>query len=78
MNLLYKPIGTVAGVLGGIAAHAVFRQLWRRAAGQDEAPAATSPDYGWREVLFAAASRARCSAWSKHRSTGAGCSRTTG
>ncbi|MGW6334926.1 DUF4235 domain-containing protein [Nocardia rhamnosiphila] len=55
MNLLYKPIGTVAGVLGGMAAHTVFRRLWRRAAGQDEAPAATSPDYGWREVLFAAA-----------------------
>ncbi|MGI5217871.1 DUF4235 domain-containing protein [Nocardia sp. CA-290969] len=55
MKLLYKPLGTLAGALGGIAAHAVFRQVWRRTSGEEHAPEATSRDYGWREVLFAAA-----------------------
>ncbi|MBF6347402.1 MULTISPECIES: DUF4235 domain-containing protein [Nocardia] len=55
MSLLYKPFGTVAGALGGIAAHAVFRQVWRRVGGEEHAPRATSRDYGWREVLMAAA-----------------------
>ncbi|WP_280425859.1 DUF4235 domain-containing protein [Nocardia carnea] len=55
MSALYKPVGMLAGGLGGVVAHAVFRQVWRRASGEDEAPDATSRAYGWREVLFAAA-----------------------
>ncbi|WP_280398542.1 DUF4235 domain-containing protein [Nocardia carnea] len=55
MNVLYKPVGTLAGALGGVAAHAVFRQVWRRASGEERAPQATSREYGWREVLLAAA-----------------------
>lgn len=55
MNLVYKPFGTLAGAVGGMAAHAVFQQVWRRASGEDEAPQAKSRDYGWQEVLLAAA-----------------------
>lgn len=55
MNMVYKPFGMLAGALGGVAAHAVFRQVWRRASGENEAPEATSRHHGWREVLVAAA-----------------------
>ncbi|MBF6455690.1 DUF4235 domain-containing protein [Nocardia cyriacigeorgica] len=55
MKVLYKPLGALVGVLGGIAASAVFAQVWRRLSGEDDAPDATSRDYGWREVLLAAA-----------------------
>ncbi|MFB8003775.1 DUF4235 domain-containing protein [Nocardia sp. NPDC056000] len=55
MNTLYKPIGMLVGVLGGIAANAVFTQIWRRASGEDRAPSATARNYSWQEVLVAAA-----------------------
>lgn len=55
MNILYKPVGTLVGVLGGVAAHATFRLVWRRISGDEQAPRATSSENGWREILFAAA-----------------------
>ncbi|WP_067862866.1 DUF4235 domain-containing protein [Nocardia shimofusensis] len=55
MKTLYKPLGIVLGVLGGIAANAVFTRVWRGMSGRDEAPRATAADYTWREVLIAAA-----------------------
>ncbi|WP_067813346.1 DUF4235 domain-containing protein [Nocardia inohanensis] len=55
MNALYKPVGMLVGVLGGVAANIVFTQVWRRVSGEDEAPSATARDYSWREVLVAAA-----------------------
>jgi hypothetical protein len=54
-KLLYKPFSIAFGVAGGIAAGFVFKQVWRRLAGEDEAPEATSREYGWGEVLAAAA-----------------------
>lgn len=54
-KLLYKPFSIAFGMAGGIAAGFVFKQVWRRLAGQDEAPEATSREYGWGEVLAAAA-----------------------
>ncbi|TQM31483.1 DUF4235 domain-containing protein [Nocardia bhagyanarayanae] len=55
MTALYKPLGMIVGVLGGVAANAVFTQVWRRVSGEEEAPSATAREYGWREVLVAAA-----------------------
>ncbi|MEV6072303.1 DUF4235 domain-containing protein [Nocardia sp. NPDC052001] len=55
MTTLYKPVGMLVGVLGGIAANVVFAQLWRRLSGEDQAPSATARDYSWREILIAAA-----------------------
>ena len=55
MKMLYKPLGIVLGVLGGIAANAVFNRVWRGVSGHDQAPGATAADYSWREVLAAAA-----------------------
>jgi len=47
--------GQIAGLLGGLIASAIFRQTWRIAAGEDDAPSATDPRRSWREVLVAAA-----------------------
>jgi hypothetical protein len=53
-KLLYKPLGMLFSVLGGLAASALFKRLWRAATGQDEAPEATDKDFSWTEVLIAA------------------------
>jgi hypothetical protein len=54
-KLMYKPFSIAFGVAGGIIAGALFKRLWRTLADEDEAPDATSLDYGWGEVLAAAA-----------------------
>jgi Protein of unknown function (DUF4235) len=53
--VLYKPLGLVASVGGGLLAGAVFKQLWKLITGEDEAPQATDRERGWREVVLAAA-----------------------
>jgi Protein of unknown function (DUF4235) len=40
---------------GGLLASAVFKQVWKRVAGEEDAPRATDQSRGWREVLVAAA-----------------------
>ncbi|MEV6909200.1 DUF4235 domain-containing protein [Amycolatopsis sp. NPDC051071] len=55
MKLLYKPLGLLISVLGGLAAGAVFSQVWKLLTGEDDAPEATDQDRGWREILTAAA-----------------------
>jgi hypothetical protein len=55
VKLLYKPLGLLFGVLGGLAGGAIFKRIWKWTSGQDEPPKATEEDYGWREVLIAAA-----------------------
>jgi hypothetical protein len=55
VKLLYKPLGIVVGVLGGILAGAIFKQIWKRVSGEEEAPKATESEYGWNEILPAAA-----------------------
>jgi hypothetical protein len=54
-KLLYKPFSLVFSVAGGVLAGLLFKQLWKVIAGEDDAPEATSQDYGWGEVLAAAA-----------------------
>lgn len=53
-KLLYKSVGIVVSVLGGMLAGAIFKQVWKLAADEDEAPTATDVRRGWREVLLAA------------------------
>ncbi|WP_039798361.1 DUF4235 domain-containing protein [Nocardia araoensis] len=55
MKTLYKPLGLLISVLGGLAANAVFTKLWKRITGEPKAPTSTAQDHSWREVLFAAA-----------------------
>ena len=54
-KLMYKPFSIAFGVAGGIVAGLVFKQVWKALSGEDETPDATSRDYGWGEVLTAAA-----------------------
>ncbi|HEX4093055.1 MAG TPA: DUF4235 domain-containing protein [Trebonia sp.] len=54
VKLLYKPIALLVSVLGGMLAGAIFKQVWKAAANEDEAPKATEADRGWREILIAA------------------------
>jgi hypothetical protein len=55
VKLLYRPFGLATSVIGGIAAGALFKQLWKRAAGEEDAPKAIDHRRGWREVIIAAA-----------------------
>jgi hypothetical protein len=55
MKFAYKPLSLVFGVLGGVVAGAVFKQVWKVVAGEDDAPQATDEDRSWSEVLAAAA-----------------------
>lgn len=54
-RVLYKPFGVGLGVLSGLLAGALFKQLWRILAHEQEAPAATERQYSWSEVVAAAA-----------------------
>lgn len=54
-KLVLKPATIVLGMVGGIVAGRLFKQVWRRLSGEDEPPQATSDDYTWTEVLAAAA-----------------------
>lgn len=54
LKLLYKPLGLLIGVAGGIAAGAIFTRVWTLVTGQSDAPEATDENHTWREVLIAA------------------------
>lgn len=54
-KLAYKPVGLLLGIGAGMVAGAVFKQVWKMAAGDDDAPNATDEDRGWGEILAAAA-----------------------
>jgi hypothetical protein len=56
MKLLYKPLGMLVSVLGGILAAQLFSQLWRVLPGSSEsAPESTDEGHSWKEVATAAA-----------------------
>jgi hypothetical protein len=57
MKMLYKPLGLVISVLGGLAANLVFAMVWKRVSGDKHAPEATAREHGWSEVLLAAAAQ---------------------
>jgi hypothetical protein len=54
-KVAYKPVGLLLGFAGGALAGLVFKEIWRAASGDDDAPNATDEDRGWGEVLAAAA-----------------------
>jgi predicted metal-dependent enzyme (double-stranded beta helix superfamily) len=54
-KLVYKPLGFTFGIVGGLLAGLVFKQVWKLATGDDDAPDATDADKGWGEILAAAA-----------------------
>lgn len=54
-KIAYKPVGLLLGVAAGAVAGFVFKEIWKVAAGDDDAPNATDEDRGWGEILAAAA-----------------------
>ncbi len=54
-KLIYKPFSLLVSVLGGMVAGAIFKQVWRVAAREEEAPSATDARRRWPEILVAAA-----------------------
>ncbi|GAA2937015.1 DUF4235 domain-containing protein [Streptomyces enissocaesilis] len=53
-KIVYKPVGLVLGVMSGVLAGAVFKQVWKVAGHDEDAPDATDEERGWREILIAA------------------------
>ena len=51
----YRPIGLLGGVLAGMVSGAVFKQIWKRVANEDDAPGALQSEYSMGEVVLAAA-----------------------
>ncbi|QES46605.1 hypothetical protein DEJ50_00810 [Streptomyces venezuelae] len=54
-KVAYKPIGLVLGAISGMIAGAAFRQVWKIAEGEGDAPSATDEDRSWQQILVAAA-----------------------
>ena len=54
-KIAYKPVGMLAGMAAGAVAGVIFKQVWKLASGEDDAPDATDQERGWVEVLAAAA-----------------------
>ena len=54
-KVAYKPVGTLLGIAAGAIAGVIFKQVWRLASGDDDAPDATDEDRGWTEIVAAAA-----------------------
>lgn len=56
-KILYRPVGLLSSVVGGLIAGAIFKQVWRRAAPgeKSEPPTALETSYPFRQILLAAA-----------------------
>ena len=54
-KLLYRPIGLLGGIAAGSISGIVFKQIWKLAANEDDAPGALQSEYRMREVVLAAA-----------------------
>jgi hypothetical protein len=54
-KLAYKPVGLLLGIGAGAIAGFVFKEVWKVASGDDDAPNATDEERGWVEILAAAA-----------------------
>ncbi|WP_435972050.1 DUF4235 domain-containing protein [Streptomyces sp. Qhu_M48] len=54
-KLVYRPAGLALGFAGGMLARAAFRQTWKWAGHDDDAPDAMDEDRTWQEILIAAA-----------------------
>ena len=54
IKLMYKPFSITAGVLGGVLAGVIFKQVWKLVAHEEDAPESDDVQRGWGEVLVAA------------------------
>jgi len=58
-KILYRPLGLVSSLVGGVVAGSVFKQVWKHATPGDnaDAPRALESEYGLREILVASAAQ---------------------
>ncbi len=78
---IYTPLGVIFGVLGGLLGGAIFKQIWKRISEEEDAPSAKQSEYGWGEILPAAALQGAIFALVKaviHRSGAKGFQKLTG
>jgi hypothetical protein len=54
-KLAYRPVGIIASIAAGAIASAMFKQIWKRVADEDDAPDAMQSEYPLGQVLLAAA-----------------------
>ena len=55
-KILYRPVGIVSSIGGGLLANLIFQKVWQRAApGPDAPPTALQTGHGLKEILLAAA-----------------------
>ena len=54
-KIAFKPINLALGIGAGALAGLVFKQVWKLASGDDDAPDASDEDRGWGEIVAAAA-----------------------
>lgn len=52
--LAYRPVSMLTSLAAASVAGAIFKQIWRRVAGEDDAPDALQPQYSLGTVLLAA------------------------
>lgn len=55
VKLVYKPVGMIASVVGGMLASMVFARIWRALAGKGDVPDVTDEAKSWADILPAAA-----------------------
>lgn len=53
-KVIYAPFGILVGIVGGLAASTIFKQVWKRVSGEDDPPTPRQSEYGWGEILGAA------------------------
>ena len=55
-KLLYRPVGLVSSVVGGLIASVLFKQIWKRVSAGDDAdpPGPLQSEYAFKEILVAA------------------------
>jgi hypothetical protein len=56
-KILYRPVGLLSSVIGGLIAGIIFKQVWQRAAPGDkpDPPKALETEYPFKEIVLAAA-----------------------
>ena len=80
-KIAFKPINVFLGVAAGALAGVLFKQVWKLAAGEGDAPSAGDEDRQWAEILAAAALQGAIFAVTKaavHRSGAIGVRKLTG
>ena len=53
-KLAYRPVGILTSIAAGAVASAVFKQIWKRVADEDDAPSAMQSEYSLGQILLAA------------------------